>query len=83
MNIKGALCSKTVVIYRCGSCVFDAAVIDGVFAISILFFMFFVVIITLIFPFVNIIRSEIELCFLFFVTEGMLTFFNNVMFSLL
>ena len=46
---------------------FDAAVIDGVFAIVILSFMFFV---------------KMELCFLFFVTEGVLTFFNNTIFSL-
>ena len=55
---------------------FDEAVIDGVCAIAILSFMFFVVVSTLIFPFVNITRSDMELCSLFFVAVGVLTFFT-------
>ena len=34
------------------------------------------------FPFVNIIRSEIELCVLFFVVVEAVTVLNNAMFSL-
>ena len=38
-----------VVIYRYGGCMFDTAVLDGIFAISISFYMFFVVVIALMF----------------------------------
>ena len=48
-NIKGALGSKSVVLYRCSSCVFDAAVTNGIFDTKILSFMFFVVVWTLVF----------------------------------
>ena len=42
--------NKTVVLYRCSGCMFVTAVTDGVFGIVILSFMFFIVVITLIFP---------------------------------
>ena len=48
-NVKGTLCGKSVVLYRCSSCVIDAAVTDSIFDINILTFMVFVVVKTLVF----------------------------------
>ena len=42
-NVKGALGSKSVVLYRCSGCVFDAAVTNDIFDINILPFMFSVI----------------------------------------
>ena len=43
VNVKGALGSKSVVLYRCSGCVFDAAVTNDIFDINILPFMFSVI----------------------------------------
>ena len=82
VNIEGALCSETVLVDRYGGCMFDAAVTDCVFAIAILSFVFVVVVDNLIFPFINITRSEMEFCFLLFVVEGAVNFLNNAVLSL-
>ena len=81
-NIKGTFGGESVVLYRCSGCVFDAAVTYGIFDIIILTSIFFVVVKSLVFSFVNITRSEMELCVLFFVVVEAVTFLDDAIFSL-
>ena len=81
-NTKGTFGGESVVLYRCSGCVFDAAVTYSIFDIIILTSIFFVVVKSLVFSFVNITRSEMELCVLFFVVVEAVYFLNNAMFSL-
>ena len=60
-----------------GGCMFDAAVTGCVFAITILSFVFVIVIDTLNCFFVNITRSDMDFCLLFFVVEGSVNFLIN------
>ena len=82
MNVKGELCRNTVVIYRCGGCVFDAAFLNSFLDIIILTFMFFVVVKTLNFSLFNITKSEMDFCFLFFDDVEAVTFLDDAVFLL-
>ena len=72
-NIKGALGSKSVVLYRCSGCMFDA-VVTPFLALTSCPSCSLLLLELSFFPFVNITRSEMEFCFLFFVVEGAVNF---------